>query len=91
MGDVRDTVGNDTRDTVCDTDGIVDLGQNLANRVPAAGLELTDDQRRALVGWLTVIQGGKEMHKKVNVRMGAKPLPPSIACVDVCLKEYCTR
>ena len=54
-------------------------------------LELTDDQRRALVGWLTVIQGGKEMHKKVNVRMGAKPLPPSIACVDVCLKEYCTR
>ncbi|KAH9846541.1 prim-pol domain-containing protein [Lenzites betulinus] len=42
-------------------------------------LELTDDQRRALVGWLTVIQGGKEMHKKVNVRIGAKPLPPSLA------------
>ncbi|KAI0717018.1 prim-pol domain-containing protein [Earliella scabrosa] len=42
-------------------------------------LELTDDQRKALVGWLTVIQGGKEMHKKVNVRMGTKPLPPSIA------------
>ncbi|KAI0698065.1 prim-pol domain-containing protein [Cerioporus squamosus] len=42
-------------------------------------LELTDEQRRALVGWLTVIQGGKEMHKKVNVRMGTKPLPPSIA------------
>ncbi|TFK92525.1 prim-pol domain-containing protein [Polyporus arcularius HHB13444] len=42
-------------------------------------LELTDEQRRALVGWLTVIQGGKEMHKKVNVRMGLKPLPPSIA------------
>ncbi|KAH9852332.1 prim-pol domain-containing protein [Lenzites betulinus] len=42
-------------------------------------LELTDEQRRALVGWLTVIQGGKEMHKKVNVRQGAKPLPPSLA------------
>ncbi|KAI0761280.1 prim-pol domain-containing protein [Trametes elegans] len=42
-------------------------------------LELTDEQRRALVGWLTVIQGGKEMHKKVNVRMGSKPLPPSLA------------
>ena len=44
-------------------------------------LELTDEQRRALVGWMTVIQGGKEMHKKVNVRMGTKPLPPSIAYV----------
>ncbi|OSD05138.1 prim-pol domain-containing protein [Trametes coccinea BRFM310] len=42
-------------------------------------LELTDEQRRALVGWLTVIQGGKEMHKKVNVRMGSKSLPPSLA------------
>ncbi|KAM5543486.1 hypothetical protein V8D89_002737 [Ganoderma adspersum] len=41
-------------------------------------LELTDDQRRALVGWMTVIHGGKEMHKKVNVRVGNKPLPPSI-------------
>ena len=44
-------------------------------------MELTDDQRRALVNWMTVIQGGKEMHKKVNVRMGTKPLPPSIAYV----------
>ncbi|KAI0631346.1 prim-pol domain-containing protein [Trametes polyzona] len=42
-------------------------------------LELTDEQRRALVGWLTVIQGGKEMHKKVNVRSATKPLPPSLA------------
>ena len=44
LRDVRDTIGNNTRDTVCDTDGIVDLGQNLANGVPAAGLELTSDQ-----------------------------------------------
>lgn len=50
-------------------------------------LELTDEQRRALVGWLTVIQGGKEMHKKVNVRMGNKPLPPSIAYVFICLSD----
>ncbi|KAI8974875.1 prim-pol domain-containing protein [Trametes punicea] len=42
-------------------------------------LELTDEQRRALVGWVTVIQGGKDMHKKVNVRLGNKPLPPSLA------------
>ena len=42
-------------------------------------LELTDDQRKALVGWLTVIQGGKEMAKKVNVRGGpTKPLPLSL-------------
>ena len=42
-------------------------------------MELTDEQqRRALVGNLTVIQGGKEMMKKVNVRQGAKPLPPGI-------------
>ena len=44
-------------------------------------LELTDEQRRALVGWLTVIQGGKEMHKKVNVRIGSKALPPSLVYV----------
>jgi len=41
-------------------------------------MELTDEQRRALVGWMTVIQGGKEMHKKVNVRQDGAPLPPSI-------------
>ena len=42
-------------------------------------LELTDDQRKALVGWLTVIQCGKEMAKKVNVRGGpTKPLPLSL-------------
>ncbi|KAI0941984.1 hypothetical protein AcW1_009677 [Taiwanofungus camphoratus] len=42
-------------------------------------MELTDEQRRALVGWLTVIQGGKDMHKKVNVRVGSRALPPSLA------------
>ena len=41
-------------------------------------MELTDEQRRALVANLTVIQGGKEMKKKVNVRQGAKPFPPGI-------------
>jgi DNA primase small subunit len=43
-------------------------------------MELTDEQRRALVGWLSVVQGGKDMHKKVNVRMGTRgALPPSLA------------
>jgi DNA primase small subunit len=44
-----------------------------------AALELTDEQRKSIVGWLTVIHGGKEMHKKVNVRMSKQPLPPSLA------------
>jgi DNA primase small subunit len=41
-------------------------------------LELTDEQRKAIVGWLSVVTGGKEMHKKVNVRLGMKPLPSSL-------------
>ncbi|KAI0251181.1 prim-pol domain-containing protein [Lactifluus subvellereus] len=45
-------------------------------------MALTDDQRRSLVNFLTVVQGGKEMHKKVNVRpiIKGRPadLPPSI-------------
>lgn len=39
-------------------------------------MDLTDDQRRALVSALTVVEGGKEMAKKVNVRAGTKFLPP---------------
>jgi len=42
-------------------------------------LDLTDDQRRALVNALTVVEGGKEMVKKVNVRQSNKgTLPPSL-------------
>ncbi|ETW77931.1 hypothetical protein HETIRDRAFT_441443 [Heterobasidion irregulare TC 32-1] len=44
-------------------------------------MELTDEQRRAIVGHLTVIQGGQDMHKKVNVRGkkgGENILPPSV-------------
>lgn len=45
-------------------------------------MALTDDQRRSLVNFVTVVQGGKEMHKKVNVRPIIKgrsaDLPPSI-------------
>lgn len=41
-------------------------------------MDLTDDQRRALVSALTVVEGGKEMVKKVNVRINNKPLPPSL-------------
>src|SRR5882762_10835827 len=45
-------------------------------------MELTDEGRKAIVGWLEVIKGGKEMAKKVNVRLGtgknsAGVLPPS--------------
>ncbi|KAI0338009.1 prim-pol domain-containing protein [Trametopsis cervina] len=54
-------------------------------------MELTDDQRRALVSWMTVIQGGKDMIKKVNVRKGTTgPLPPSIQGVLMELAEAFT-
>lgn len=46
-------------------------------------MELDDAGRKAIVGWLEVIKGGKEMGKKVNVRLGPGKftpgeLPPSI-------------
>jgi DNA primase small subunit len=41
-------------------------------------MELNDDERKAIANYLTVVGGGKEMKKKVNVRQGSKPLPPSI-------------
>lgn len=46
-------------------------------------MALDDAGRKAIVGWLEVIKGGKEMGKKVNVRLGAGKngpgaLPPSI-------------
>lgn len=44
-------------------------------------MELTDQQRKALVGWMTVITGGKESGKKLNVRQGSRPLPPSLKYV----------
>ncbi|ESK91033.1 dna primase small subunit [Moniliophthora roreri MCA 2997] len=41
-------------------------------------LELTDEQRKAVVNWMSVVQPGKDSGKKVNVRSGSKPLPPSL-------------
>jgi hypothetical protein len=35
-------------------------------------MNLTDEQRKAIMGWLEVIKGGKEMVKKVNVRLGGR-------------------
>ncbi|KAG5352196.1 hypothetical protein C0989_003277 [Termitomyces sp. Mn162] len=50
-------------------------------------MDLTDDQRKALVGWMTVVHGGQESNKKLNVRSGSRSLPPSLqAAVDL-LKE----
>lgn len=40
---------------------------------------LTDEQRKALMGWLEVIKGGQDMAKKVNVRgPQGRPLHPSL-------------
>ncbi|KIM45108.1 hypothetical protein M413DRAFT_330670 [Hebeloma cylindrosporum] len=41
-------------------------------------MALTDQERKALVGWLTVIHGGKETDKKLNIRNNAGKLPPSL-------------
>ncbi|KAJ7600693.1 hypothetical protein C8J56DRAFT_14989 [Mycena floridula] len=41
-------------------------------------MDLTDDQRRAMVNWLTVIPPGKEQGKKLNVRIGSRALAPSL-------------
>ena len=44
-------------------------------------MALTDDQRKAIVGWMTVIHGGKESSKKLNVRVNSRSLPASLECV----------
>ncbi|KAF5370633.1 hypothetical protein D9758_002112 [Tetrapyrgos nigripes] len=41
-------------------------------------MDLNDEQRKAITNWLSVVQAGKESGKKVHVRLGAKPLPPSV-------------
>ncbi|KAF9467308.1 hypothetical protein BDZ94DRAFT_1185702 [Collybia nuda] len=41
-------------------------------------MELTDDQRKAIVGWMTVIHGGKESSKKLSIRLNSRSLPPSL-------------
>lgn len=46
-------------------------------------MELTDDQRKALVGWMTVVHGGQESSKKLNVRSASRSLPPPLQCVII--------
>lgn len=59
--------------------------------------ELNDDQRKAMVEYLTVIKNGKEPGKRVNVRFGMKDLPPTLkyvvasAVVIVRLKLFALR
>ncbi|TRM65582.1 hypothetical protein BD626DRAFT_567482 [Schizophyllum amplum] len=43
-------------------------------------LELTDEQRKAITNWMSVVPHGNESGKKVNVRYGARALP-------ACLKD----
>ena len=40
-----------------------------------------DDQRKAIVGWITVISGGKESSKKLSVCVNSRSLPASLECV----------
>lgn len=47
----------------------------------AAAMALTDEQRKAVLGYLDIVRGGKEQAKKVNVRpgkTGAGALHPSL-------------
>ncbi|KAG6821043.1 hypothetical protein H0H93_007933 [Arthromyces matolae] len=42
-------------------------------------MELTDDERKALVGWMTVVRGGSESSKKLSLRTGgSRSLPPPL-------------
>ncbi|KAF8995444.1 prim-pol domain-containing protein [Cyathus striatus] len=41
-------------------------------------MELTDQERKSLVNWMTVITGGRESGKKLNVRIISKHLPPCL-------------
>ena len=41
-------------------------------------MALTDEQRKAVMGWLEVIRGGKDATKKVSVRLGGRPLHPAL-------------
>ncbi|KAF7375957.1 DNA primase [Mycena sanguinolenta] len=50
-------------------------GSICGSRIKEA-MELTDDQRKAIVNWLTVVP--KDESKRVNVRFGSRPLPASL-------------
>lgn len=45
-------------------------------------MELTDEQRKALVGWLTVIPGGKDSNKKLNIHNSSGKLSPGLQWVN---------
>ncbi|KAF5388865.1 hypothetical protein D9757_005683 [Collybiopsis confluens] len=49
--------------------------------------ELTDDQRKAMVEYLTVIKNGKEPGKRVNSRYGTKNVPPTLKDAIEVIKE----
>ena len=49
-------------------------------------MELSDQQRKVLVSWLTIIYGGKESSKKLNLHYGGK-LPPSLQSVYLLQKN----
>ena len=44
----------------------------------AEAMQLTDEQRKAIMGWFEVVKGGKDMSKKVNVRGRDRSLHPSL-------------
>lgn len=51
-----------------------------------AALRLTDEQRKGIVGFLEVIKGGAQQHKKVDLH---RPLHPTLArCLETLLEPF---
>ncbi|KXN90159.1 DNA primase small subunit [Leucoagaricus sp. SymC.cos] len=44
-------------------------------------MELTDQERKAVVGWMSVINGGKEPTVALNIRVGSRALPTHLQTV----------
>ena len=53
-------------------------------------MELNDQERKALVSWLTIMHGGKESSKKLNLHYNGK-LPPSLQSVYLSLLQNSGR
>ncbi|EKM80807.1 hypothetical protein AGABI1DRAFT_112534 [Agaricus bisporus var. burnettii JB137-S8] len=53
-------------------------------------LDLTDQERKAIVGWMTVVNSGKDSNKRLSVRTSSKSLPAPLQNVLENLKHTFT-
>jgi DNA primase small subunit len=48
-------------------------------------LDLTDQERKAIIGWMTIVNGSsKDSSKRLNIRMSSRCLPAPLQCVFTC-------